>query len=202
MTTYDFSTQSGASTQVSLPVNVAAFDSFRAEFSTTRRFTTITLTKSALSTSGNNVMLSLSATDVDTIKDAHFRVIGTKSSVDYTIWEGGIAYTAAAPAAVTAVPPVPPTIRRYVHVITTAPGRFAFDVAVLWGNGFVDSSYNVDVTLLDPTADTQACSVSNWVENGDGSGGTVSILPGHPDLAIGQHIEIWGYSPKAPSIFG
>ena len=200
MSTYDFSTQGGTSIEVSLPVNAAAYDSFRAEFASTRRFESILLTKSGLATSGNNIMLALSSTDIDAIKDAHFRVIGTKNAVDYELWSGGIDYTPAAPVAVTTTP-APVLIRRYVHVLTAAPGRFAFDVPVAWGNAFLDSEYNVDVTLLDPTADTQACSVSNWVENGDGTGGTVSILPGYPDLAAGQHIEIWGYSPKF-SIFG
>lgn len=200
--TYDFTTHGGTSQQVSLPVNAAAFDSYRAEFSATRHFETITLTKNSLAVSGNNIMLALSSSDIDTIKDAQFRVIGTKSSVDYLIWEGSIDYKPALPTTVTAgPPPLPPIIRRYVHVLTAAPGRFGFDVTFTWGNGFIDPEYNVDVTLLDPTADTQACWVENFVERGDGTGGTVTIMPGHPDLAAGQHIEIWGYSPKL-NLFG
>lgn len=194
MSTYDFSTKGGTSTQVSIPVNAAAEDSFRAEFSPTRNFNTISLTKSALTVSGDNVLLSLSSADIDTIKDCCFRIIGTRNSVDVELWSGNIAYTPATP--VTTGSAAPPIIKRFVYRMTTT-ARFGFPITVTWDTPFPSSTYATNVTLLDPSASTQGVYVDTgsggWVERGDGTGGTMNVGVWAPDLAAGQHIEVWAY---------
>lgn len=97
MSTYDFSTQGGASVQVSLPVSAAstAFDSYRAEFSATRNFFSVALTKNSLTAGTSYVLLALTSNEVETLQDCRFRVIGTRSSVDYPLFEGGVDYTPA-----------------------------------------------------------------------------------------------------------
>lgn len=230
MSTYDFSTQQGTPIQVSLTLASAntAFDSYRAEFSPTSNFKTITLTKSNLVSGADYIALPLSSSEVDTLKDCQFRLFGTTAGIDYQIFSGGVNYKKAefasagggikitpngdgftveidpdtfpsnllaAPAA-PATPAPPVFIRRFIHVLTTTPA-LTFDVPVTWNNGFLDSSYNIDVSVLDLTADTQLCSIINWVERGDGTGGTATIQQqGNPVLAVGQHIEIWAWSPK------
>lgn len=192
MSTYDFSTQAGTSIQVSLPVDSAntRFDSYRAEFSATRNFTTIALTKSALTSDAHNVMLALTSSDIDTLKDCRFRVIGTKAGVDTELWTGGVDYL---PAAVSTAVVKPPVIRRWMHYLDTAPGRFGWTVTVTWDTPFPDANYTVGALITDPTADTQQPQIDTWTENGDGTGGTLSLIPGAPDLVVGQHLEVWGY---------
>jgi hypothetical protein len=191
MSTYDFSTQGGSSVGVSLPIGPAIYDSYRVDFAATENFETIALTKTVTPVD-NNVVVSLTSNEVDTIKDAQFRLVATKNSVDNVLWVGGIDYIPARPSTATVTPP---TIRRFVHTLAADPGRFGFDIPVTWSAPFPNSTYNVDAIVLDAIADTQQVQVAGWVENGDGTGGTISlnVIANPSDLAAGQHIEIWGY---------
>jgi hypothetical protein len=156
MTTFDFSTQKGSSIGVSFPAPRGT-TTLTVEFAATRRFESISLTKTATENQGVG-LLNLTAAEVDTLRDCSFRVLAnglvfTEGQIDYVVprndepvtkaeFEARLAAGGGAAAVTTQAINVPQIVTTYAATLDPAATVSADDY-----NNVVNDLMNVRSTL-------------------------------------------------------